>query len=241
MLDRKNKVLIGGLLALLAINTSHYAINLKTESQMNAGILQDESDYSDLTSSYFRIEGMVGDTISDFVIDYRGKTVNSFTVETINNSIVNTGKGLDLLKAGEGTAIFNYAGASLSIDYSIKANPDMPEPKEEVSSNAPPTNMNYKTCTLTSNGTVAKGVIMYIDDSKNAFKSTGTFYIEESFLDGKTHTIYVAKFTNKGPVAYAITQFTSLANDVNFMNYNESEVEINNLNINLKTDLNNLF
>lgn len=248
-MNLKNKLLILTLIGLATINSTQYLNKLKQESNVNAGILQEANEYSDLTSSYFRIEGMVGDTLTDFVMDYKGKTVNGYTVQSDTNSIEVTKDGIKLVKSGEGTTIFKYADAICKIDYSIEANPDIKEEEEEeevVDANTtteakPPVDMKYKTCTITSNHVTAKGIIMYIDDSKNAFKSTGTFYIEEGFLDGKTHTIYVAKFTNKGPVAYPITQFTSLAGEINFMNFNSDEVDINDLNINLKTDLNSLF
>ena len=241
MLNLRNKILLLGMSGLLALNGYNYIATLKDNTEINAGIVQSDNEYNKLTASYYKIEGTVGDVISDFVMDYDGKTVNSFKVKTDNDAIVNTGKGIELKKSGEGTAQFIYADSICEIQYSIEANPDIVETEETKTENEPPTDMKYLTCTITSNDIPAKGIIMYIDDSKNAFKSTGTFYIEESFLDSKIHTIYIAKFTNKGPIAYAVTQFTTLADDVNFMNYNESDVEINDLNINLKTDLNNLF
>ena len=246
MLNTRNKVLVGLLTGSMLFCGGQYVHNLRENSQMYAGLVQSNNEFSDLTSSYYRLEGTVGDVLSDFVIDYKGKTVTSYTIQSEHNALETTPKGLKLINSGEGTATFKYADAVCKIDYVIKPDPnativdETPNPEEVAGINTNPQAI-YKTCTITANDMPAQGIIMYIDDSKNAFKSTGTFYIEESFLDGKTHTIYIAKFTSRGPVAYAVTQFTSLAHEVNFMNYNESDVDINNLNINLKTDLNNLF
>lgn len=239
----KNKILATLLVGLVAFNGYSFVNQVISQGSLNASILGTDNEYTGLTSSYFKIEGVAGQTISDFKLDYRGKLVTEYTVTSPTNSLKATSGGLKLVGEGTGTATFEYRGATLTVDYSVSPDPNakpVDKPAEEESSNKQP-EVTYKLCNITANSKPASGLIMYIDDSKNAFKTKGQFYIEESFLDGSTHSIYIAKFTNKGPVAYRVCDFTSLAGDVNFMNFNESDVEVKGLNINIKTNLNELF
>lgn len=235
MLSKKVKFMSLALVGLMGLNAFNYAEQVRRYSHLNAGIIAD-NEYTGLTSSYFKIEGQVGDTINDFVVDYKGKSTNVYTITTPTNSLSNVGTGLKLTNPGTGEATIKYNGASLKLEYNVKPDPDAvtaEKPEQETK--------KHKLYKVTANGKPASGVIMYIDDSKNAFKTTGDLYIPENFLDNKTHAIYVAKFTKNGPVAYKVTEFTSLAGEINFMNYGESDVEIKGNNINLKTDLNSLY
>jgi hypothetical protein len=251
--------------ATVAINGAAYVQNQFSQGILHASILDESEEYTGLTSSYFRIEGTAGDVLEDFVMDFRGKTVKDYTVKTPTNSLSVKNGQLLLTASGSGTATFDYRGATCTIDYTVYSNPnavvETPVTVPDTSTSTPVTSasaststsnsatvtlptveeVTYKTVSINANGAPASGLIMYIDDSKNAFKTTGTFYIEETFLDGNTHAIYIAKFTNKGPVAYKVCEFTSMAGDVNFMNFNENDVDIYGFTINIKTSLSALF
>lgn len=243
----KNKVLATVLVGLMAFNGYNYVSQVVSQGSLNASILGVDNEYADLTSSYFKIEGTAGQFVKDFKVDYKGKIVSGYTITSPTDSLKVTQDGLKLVKEGTGIATISYQGAKMEIPYNVSPDPNAPKEEElpvpeqeDTTVNSQP-EITYKLCNITANGQPASGVIMYIDDSKNAFKTKGQFYIEESFLDGNTHSIYIAKFTNKGPVAYKVCDFTSLAGEVNFMNYNESDVEVKGLNINIKTNLNELF
>ena len=212
-----------------------------------------DSAFTGLTASYYKIEGNVGDIITDFVVDYKGMTLDDYVLDCPTHSFIKTKEGLELIEPGEGTATIKFNNSTYKFDYVVNPDPNAPaeETKEGSSTNQEGSSTNpegvnetivdYKTCTLTANGTPCVGLITYIDDSKNAFKNKGSFYIQKEFLDGKTHSLYIAKFTSEGPVAYKITDFTSLAGEINFMGYNPEEIEINDLAINIKNDLAKLF
>lgn len=249
----KNKLLMSTLVGVVAL-CGYQLVNTSIEQGSLFALVDSTADeYTGLTASYFKVEGKVGDVLEDFVVDYKGKSVTDYTITSNTDSLEKVDTGIKLVKEGKGNAQVSYNNVVYNFEYVVELTEEQKKQQSEqvnsgglngsteLGKNEKPT-IDYKTCTITANGKPCSGMIMYIDDSKNAFKTTGSFFIQKEFLDGKTHSIYIAKFTtNSGPVAYKVTEFTSLAGEVSFLNYNESEVEISNLTINLKTDLNNLF
>lgn len=241
MVKFKMKLLSVTLVALVGITAYFYLKDIAREGALYAGIVTNENTYSDLTASYYMIEGIVDDVIEDFTLDFKGETVTDYRVDTPTNSLKCTPDGLLLIEEGEGQATFTYKNSTLILKYKVSPNPNKPKTTQPSGEINEIKEKEAVKCTITANDKPANGVIIYIDDSKTAFKTTGTFIIPTQYIDNNTHSIYVAKFTSKGPVAYKLTEFTSLANEINFMNYNPEDVEITGTNINIKTELNYLF
>lgn len=192
------------------------AVMLQGRADVQAGIY-DNNQRVPLMSNYFVLEGEVGDVITDFELSIDGALAESYFVNSPTESIRRTTRGLEFIAGGEGNATFRAGGQTVDVAYKIEGGPEIVEEVVEL---------DGKQFKLTANGEPLTGAILYINDSKNAFKIKDTFVIPESLINGETHTLYLAKFTKNGPVAYKITEFTSMAGEVSFKGYNQDEVKI---------------
>lgn len=202
----------------------------------------DEVNNMPLISNYYTIEGTVGDTIPDFELSMKGKVVKKYTVISPTSSIKPMNNGIKLVQSGEGEAKFMVGNEYVKVSYDIEPGPEEDEPEDsEEGVIEEAVDIGGTACTLSANGELLTNAILYIDDSKNAFKISDNFVIPDSAIDGETHTLYLAKFTKQGPVAYKVTEFTSLAGEVSFINYNSDEVKVNGKNITLLHGKNGLL
>ncbi len=234
-MNAKTKILMGILCIPVCVGGLGIISKVAPEAiKINAGIFSTGEKYSELMANYFKIEGEVGDTLEDFALDLLGAPVKNYTVLSPTNSLSKGDKGLNLIAEGTGVATIKAGDYTLEIEYDVK-----PGEKQQADGTIP--DSEDLECTITAKGEKAHDLILYIDDSANAFKSNqGVFYIPKSYLDGATHSLYVAKFTKQGPVSYKISDFTTIAGEVGFSNYAQADVSVKGTQINLNTGISNL-